>query len=575
MPTGASVSNNIFPSSHPSEGSVVNTRTLPATAAGLFPTNGILKGTFGTYGNPSFTAQSLCGKKSTSYYDLFYERIWIIPETLSFTGIPATTNVPVVVWNSYSSSKTLTTISSSVSGINHDLTLSKVFAAFESVSVNFQYTTAAPLVLDGVITFTFSNAEDPMLMVTGSQAELFLYNHNWETEITERYEYLTNIIESDNATEQGIMLRSYPRRKLEYNILSAEKNNQVEMARQRAFLENFLSYAQDLVIALPILTDKLLISATVNSGSNSLTFNKNPQLYDFYVNGFLVIYDSYNNYELVKISSITSTTIGLSSNTTKTWNAGAKVVPIRSAMITEETVSGSELTRFLEGYNISFEVRAEDTINNPRFTTYSPTYTYKGYPVFFHDHNYDGDRNVEIYKHSGRIGTEYGIFKNESRMNTNRKKTNVSLLKNSRTELCEFLGFFSALKGRLNYCWLAEKNKSFQLAANYTAGQNFIRIYDIGYYRYIKQNLARRDLVFYRSNGSIYFNRITDSVSNGDGTETLYLENTFAFSFTPTDFLDISYLTLCRSESDALEISYDTQESASINHSFLQMLNIS
>lgn len=575
MPTGISVSSNIINNAHPNESAFINDRALPPNVANLYETTGNLKGTFGSFSSLSRSIISTCGNKSSSYYDLFYERIWIIPETLDFNGIAVASNVPVTIWNSYSSTKTLTTVSSSLTGISHDLTLSKVFTAFESKQVNFQYSDSAPISLEGVITFTFSDAEDPMLMVTGSRAEVFLYNHNWETAITERYSYLTNIIESDDGSEQGILLRNYPSRTMDYEFLSANTQSIAEIARQRAKLENFLSHAQDSTIALPIFSDKLLLESQLAIGSSSIVFSKNPQLYDYYVNGNLIIYDSYDNYEIIKISSINSTTIGLTSNTTKLWNVGAKIAPIRQALLSEETISGIEHTQFLENYSISFTIKSEDTVNNPRFAAYSPTYTYKSYPVYFPDHNYIDDKSIELYKHLGKMGTDYGIFRNESRLNTNRKKIGIKLIKNTRQDLCNFFGFFAALKGRLNYLWIAEKNKSFQLAENYNAGQNNITIYDIGYYKYIKQNNAKRYLVFYRSNGSIYFNKIIDSMNNGNGTETLYLESTFNFNFTPADFPDISYLTLCRSDSDSLEISYSTQDSVDIAHSFIQLLNIS
>lgn len=572
MAIGCLTTDTVFPASNTYEAAFIDARVMPPAPNNIRATDNLYS-TAISFGNPNYATNTTCAKKNTSFYDLFYERIWITPTSINFSGIDHDTPIAISVWNSYSSSKTLSSVDISTSGITQTLANNTVFAPFENKTTNISYATSAPIILTGTALFNFLDAEDVVVQIFGSKTEILLLNHQWETEVTERYSYLTDLIESDNGTEQVIRLKPYPSRTINYQFLAINSSNYSEVSQYRAYFDNFLSYNQDKLIVIPILTDKLLTQSTIPIGTSTITFDKNPQYYDFYQNGFALIYNSYQNYEVLQIDSISSNSITFKTNTTKLWKLGTVVAPLRQAYLEKETLSVTESTGIVNEYtDFSFIISPTETLINPRFTTYTADYMYKGYPIYFSDHNYETDKSIEVYKNFNQVGEEYGIISRTSRLSANRKKFNLSILKGDRVELSKLLGFFDYLKGKFNYFWLPQKNNTFQLSSNYTAGQAFIKVKNIGYSRYIGQNQSRRNIIFRHKDGSYIFNKIINSMDTNDGTETLYLETPMASNYLTTDFTDISYLYFCRSDADALEISYQTQELFNVNHSFVQLL---
>ena len=77
-----------------------------------------------------------------------------------------------------------------------------------------------------------------------------------------------------------------------------------------------------------------------------------------------------------------------------------------------------------------------------------------------------------------------------------------------------------------------------------------------GYATRTPQATNRRDLRIQLASGAVLYRRINASVDNGNGTETLTLDASLGVAVTPDQVAQVSFMGLCRSDSDQFELGW-------------------
>lgn len=531
----------------------------------------------------SFTAaatvtspQTLTGGYWRGFADIFYNRIFLIPDSFDATSLPDDAVLTMQVWNAYFVSKTLTSINPiNIAGFTQGGT--SVPTTFNALQIKpFTFTLTDNLVpsFEGKYQFVFSDAEDPFLIISGSRINLFPFIHDWNEDIMERVAYLTDVTEAKSGKEQRRKIRSRPRRQFEYKTLVATEDDPTTNARLRALYHNLMFSWQGKTFILPIWTDVQFLTSDLLAGATSLSINTIG--YDFDPDSFLVFWTDPENYELARIDSMTTSSLTFTSPTLKSWKKGVtRVVPGRLGNIGQDIIKSSGITYELENAAQSWNINVKDIPSNNRIlTSYTPTYTYKGYEIFTDLHDFSSDPGIEIYRPLRALDYETGIFTLDSRYSGNRERVECVLLLKDRTEISKFFAFFAARSGRWTPVWIPSWSQDFQIVENVSPSNTEIKIKDIGYTKFVAAHPARRDILAVKPNGLLYPRRITDSINNGDGTETITLDTSFGFAITTgITFERVCYLRFCRLDADLVELDWNTDGILQVKLVFTDLIN--
>lgn len=505
------------------------------------------------------------GVFTTTYTDLFYNRIWIIPASIDLTGAPTTYSTTITVWNSYFVQKHMTAVTpTNIFGITFAPTVPKTFNALEAHDYTLSLTSSVPASVNGNYQFIFSDAEDPYLLLSGVLSVVYPYFHDWaDNDPVERISYLTNVIESKNGKEQRIRLRKTPRRQLEYRTLLADSNDYKRNSIMRALYHNQMMFGASKSWLVPVDFDAIYLTADLALGSS--TINVNTPYYDYCDNGYVLLHNKFDDYEVVRIDTVSPTSISLIAPTTKNWTKGNTIVPLRSCVLGNETNSGNIIVYEVEDQTVTWDVLVNDNLQ-PKITEYEPQYMYKGYDVYTKKSNFVDNNSMELYNAQRRLDYDTGIFKIDSRFTYVKERTSLKLTLRSKQEISEFLGFLDYRAGKLRSMWILTNAYDIQLTQSGNSSADTFIIKDIGYSLYIKQAPVRRDIAFVKKDGTILFRRITGSSSGSNGTETISIDQPIGFDFVPDDFEYICFLRFVRLDSDSTDINYSiTSTAASVD----------
>jgi hypothetical protein len=142
-------------------------------------------------------------------------------------------------------------------------------------------------------------------------------------------------------------------------------------------------------------------------------------------------------------------------------------------------------------------------------------------------------------------------------------------LANGRSEIALLRAFLAARRGRFVPFWTPTFGAEIPLAAAASSGASTITIRFISYTRTMFQVLARRYLAFTRPQGTFFIAKVTASVDNGNGTETLNLSASLPEDV-PVDRL-VSYLAFCRLDSDDVPIRWQNPFLAEADLAFREL----
>lgn len=498
--------------------------------------------------------------KWDTYSDIFYNRIWVIPPSIDLTGAPSNFSTTVSVWNSYFVQKTMTGVTpTNITGVNFSPTVPHTFKPLEIQNYNFALNSSAPASINGNYQFIFSDAEDPYLLVSGVLSVTMPFFHDWNDVCVERIAYSTDITESKSGKEQRRRLRKYPRRQIEYKTLIADGSDEKRNALQRVLFHNTMLFGRNKTWLAPIVQDATFLTENVNSGAT--TINVNTQYYDYAVDGYVLLYKSFDYYEVVRIDSLTSSSITLVAPTVKDFLAGTKICPMRQAIFSEETSSGEVIVYQAEDHTLSWDILVQDSADQKK-TVYVPAYIYKGFDVWTQTSDFSDSNAMEIYNPQRRLDAGYGLFDIDSRYKVTKERTDIKVLLKSKQEISVFMGFLDYRVGKLKAMWVPTFSNDFQIAQDGNSADTTIKVVSTGYSLFVNQADVRKDIMFVKTDGTRLFRRIEGSIDNGDGTETISVDSSLGFDFTANDFSYICFLRLVRQDSDVTEISYITTDYA-------------
>ncbi|SFB65560.1 hypothetical protein SAMN04244574_04842, partial [Azotobacter beijerinckii] len=122
-----------------------------------------------------------------------------------------------------------------------------------------------------------------------------------------------------------------------------------------------------------------------------------------------------------------------------------------------------------------------------------------------------------------------------------------------------------ALRGRQVPVWLPTHAADLEPVATVTAVATTLDVANVGYTRFGQSRPGRRDIRIELWDGTAFHRRITGSSELSADVERLAIDSPLGVQVEPAEVLRISWLTLCRLDSDSLEIHHETDSEGVAN----------
>lgn len=501
--------------------------------------------------------QQLAGNTMAAYGGDLYERLQISTALIPLGNVVGLQQRSITVWNAYTRAQILTAITATnAEGV--DLaggpSLPYQFGPLEEIAYTVTVGTDGPPKIDAAFVFDFA-PYDLRLAVTGSRVTAWSFAPDWSNGIVERIEWKTDLLQSFDASEQRGALRVGPRKSYEFEAFFDGKARRYAEALAwgwgaRPWALPIWPDGQDLVVDLP-------------AGATAIAIETDAR--DFAAGALAVIMVDAFAFEVLEVDAVNPGSLALKRQTTRSWPGTARIYPARIARIMDQ-VTLPRWSGQASGARVIFDVVGP--VDHPA----APGATnYRGLPVLTDRPNWSGGFDVELARKLAILDNATGgrAFDDESGLPAVRQRMRWTLT--TKAEQKAHRGLLHYLAGRTGSIWVPSWADDLVIAALIPSGSTAFDVEFCAYTRQLAQAVGRRDVRIELVGGQVLYRRIVGSTEIDDDTERLAVDVPFAQDIAPADVVQVSFLTLCRGDADAVELAHwtgDVCDSATVFRSF-------
>lgn len=265
------------------------------------------------------------GRRVRSHGDELFEKIIVTPREKALGFVLSTNLFSVNVWNTFRETlETMVRIDILGSGgtlIDNPFGVPLAFGAMQSRQFQATVPQDGDAQIQNTVIFVFSGVEGTDIVITGTRITVFSPDPDWDEPIRERTEYLTEILAAYTEQEQRIQLRSRPRTRLLFRVLTLD-------VRDTAALLALLWGWQARVYGVPFWPDAQPLLAPVNIGDTVVQVDTRNRKFE--AGGLMMLWRDMHTHEALSIQSVGPSSVQLTSPTTKAWAADGRtfVVPL-------------------------------------------------------------------------------------------------------------------------------------------------------------------------------------------------------------------------------------------------------
>ncbi len=364
----------------------------------------------------------------------------------------------------------------------------------------------------------------------------WLAEPNWHGGITETLEWKTDVLPSPTGAEQRIARRLSPRRTFEFSILVGNND------KQR--FENALFIAGAAEWAMPVFADVAVLDADHPAGATHITVPTVGR--DFTVGGSVLLMFGLGlsaDVGLAIVTGISASAITLATPLPVTWSAGACVYPLRPAVLTDPP----SLTRHTDSL-FSAQIRFRVTEHNANSDSIQALPVYRHHPVLEPASDWSEPVTGQYLRMLQELDNGSGI---PVRTDTARRAftlMNHHWVSVGREKQAALRRLFYYLRGRQRAIWVSSGCNDFTPVSGLESG-----VIHVEYAAFAELGVVngRCDLRIHLVDGSSLYRRITGVAVVNYAVERLVLDGDH-ITVALEQIVSISYLTLCRQESDSV-----------------------
>lgn len=505
---------------------------------------------------PGFPAAVLSGQRSCSFFNDFYNRVYLFPNPMRLGSVASDRSEKLEVWSAFLDARSLNAVSADLDNTVHleYPELPVLFAGLETKVFNLTVSAAGLPQIDTTYTFTFQDGLSLDWTVTGTRVAIWTFAHNWQTGLRERLAWLTNVISSQTGAEQRRALRVGARRYFEVTGL-------LEGRDRRLFDMAVFDWGSRLW-SLPMYHDVQWIGPLQAEEIEIPCETENRELV---VDGLVLLQgENAKHHEVVTIREIHADRIVARQPLEHDWPAGTKFYPLKTAQLVEPPEMGrahdNQATFNAEFYLVE-PYQDNRTINLP---------SYRGWPVLERQPQESGDLTSSFHRLrqflDNQVGKPLSIDTAERAFPVMQQLWWMYGLQ----ERSDFRGLLNLLNGRQKAMWVPTWSSDVIIVSSVTAGLDTVDIQHMNYSRHGLLQMGRRDIRVALRDGQVFYARVVGAAEVDVDTERLQFGSGLPAAFDPEDVYLVSWMVLSRSEQDEFEISHmaDVEGAASTSLMF-------
>lgn len=503
------------------------------------------------------TEQEVPGAFCPQFVVDYYFRIYVTPSSISLGNLVSTQIRTFEVWNAFFEPKLNNALN--VAGDTTGVILTEpavpptTYQALEVRQYQIQFDLVGPAAISLLYDWEFPAPDNPTLRVTGNRAIIWSIPPDWSETVSERYEWLTSIIEAENGLEDRYRHRFNPRRSIEYRFLINE--------REKRWLERYLWAWKGRVFSIPLWMD---CSFTTNAITiNDTVIDLDTTVYKSFVpGGVAIIWDGYDQTEAVEILTVNPTSLGLTRGALNNWPAGTRIYPAQVGRMRED-ISISQPTADITYGRILFEF-----LENEAITAVDAPTAYDDSTVLLRQPNRADDLELNFSSKYGLV--DFGITQPlvDERSDFPAIVTSLSFAEDTREDVWFWKEWLHARAGRWSKFYMPAWSRDFTLVSDVFFNSASIEVVDNEYRTFYNLDPVKRDIMFKKSDGTIVVRRITSAIEKapaGSGVEILQLDSPTGVDFPVAETLMVSFVHPSRLDTDGVEFEWDSVNIARIN----------
>ena len=547
----------VQPENYSSDLAAVAMYAWPISAG--YQNSGLISGTQGAITNLTGITPGRIGVGGASFIDQWYNHIHITPDPLALGNLLSNQTRTVEVWNAFFTNATLNTVTpANDTGLvlNQPASPPLIYPPLAARTYSLQISTIGPATIAATYTFSF-NLETAVLVVTGVRTIIFSMLPDWSKPMTERLEWMTEVMTSRGGYEQRVQLRQVPRRTLEYDILAYETDYQ--------YLDSLIAGWQSRVYAVPIWTDQLTLHTDLPQASTSIVLGDLTGL-DFYAGGLIILGSDARNNEGAQVTAVTVTgispnivtTLTLQKPTGNDWPPGSYIVPARTAQmaqsqnVTRPTAKVSQLT---------MQWKVIDN-SNQIYTATESTQTLGGVGVYLTPPDRSEDVSVTYARLSTEIDYKIGVFQVDDIPQRPFIVRSHKYLLSDRASILAFKNWLYYRVGQLVPYYQPTWERNLEVTETIGATSSTITVLNQAFSTLFNGLPGRDHVAFLHNNGNWYLFPIVGFGPLSATEELMTITGSFGFIVNPGDIQMAMFLEYSRLNSDAVEFSWETNSVA-------------
>ena len=376
----------------------------------------------------------------------------------------------------------------------------------------------------------------------------FFLPPNWREQLIERLQFRTDAIVSENYTTQTRATRLTPRRSFEFSIGADQQLRQL--------FANTMYLRGGGRWYLPTWVDGVALAAPAAAGTDTVAAAAAGRGFEVGGAAFIQSTDP-AVFELAEVAAIEAGAIQLAGLLANPYPAGSAIYPALRAQLDMQFSQNAFTSSAIYG-RMKFNVMEAN-----HYPAHEWAQLYRGVPVLLDRPVTSRDPETVVQWMLDGLDDEIGIP-------TYRDPVGVPLYRQAhdwkptnRDELNRLRSIFYALEGKQKSIWVPTWADDLTLQAPLAAGAVAMRVKRCGATA-VASKVNRRDLRIETTSG-VYYRRILGASDPGIGAfETLTLDSALPVGLTTSNLVQISYMAVCRSESDNFEFNYFTGEAAEV-----------
>lgn len=500
-------------------------------------------------------------RKMTSFFDDFYNRIYIVPAALDAGNLLSTQVRHIILWNAYLTPQTLEAAGlGPQAGISMSLPVG-VSLPFEmeplrELDFTVQIELSGPPTIDSYANFTVEGITYTV-PITGRRIVLFPFSPNWGSPVDETITQRSWVLAAEDGSEQtGSESGEVPRRTLEFNI-------NLRTALQAQKCENLLFAWQSRFFGVPHWGEEERLDSDVAAGSLTVPFNTFGLSLE--PGSLIALYLDEDKNEIREVDSVAVDGVTVTTGLEYDWPEGTRVYPCFVGLM-NETMSGSRETSTVGRMPISFDCEPSVTPGNVALNTLP--LTYRGKELYLVRTNWQSAMPFTFASDVQRLDANTGKFVSYSSAGFSKMSRRHNWTLFNRADIFGFRQFLGRRQGVARSVFMPSGTVDFNMAAPILDTEDILVVQKNEYGALAGAHPARRDIIIELEDGTYYCRRIVGT-SDFDSFTRLQLDSSLGVSLDIDDVARISFLTLYRFESPSTTIRHLTDSKAIVDASMV------